>query len=518
MKRFHTTRRGFLAGTAAAGALGLAPGFRSPAFAQDGTLIVRFDGDNDILDPGYMTGGIEIETQKQCLPFLAEYATTEDGTFSWEKTWFAKTLEQRDPTHIDFELREGLVWTGGYGPVTAADVKYSYERMKETDWSGYFEALERVDVTGERTGTIVLNKPFAPFIMVTLCHGPGAVLSEKAMKEVGERFTTEFPAICGPYLYDHTPGQRALFTPNPDWTGPKPAFERVEAKVITEVKAAELAFEAGELDCTEVGADTLARYTQEEMPEGAQVTIGGQLQYMWLGMNTEHPKLQDKTVRRAIQHAVDVDSILEGAYSNTTEKSYGIICPGLIGQRQATTYYQYDPQKARELLAEAGVTGLELTLRTLNVQERMLAAQIIQANLGAIGISVKVIPLDSGPFWEMGQESKGDTWQDLELWIMRYGTTPDPYEATQWFTSDQVGVWNWERWTSEEYDRLYEEGIAETDPERRHDIYVRMQEIMEETGAYVWINHEPEAFAHRSDIAVKAAPSGELNYRLFSRL
>jgi peptide/nickel transport system substrate-binding protein len=290
----------------------------------------------------------------------------------------------------------------------------------------------------------------------------------------------------------------------------------VECPIITQVKAAELAFEAGELDCTEVGADTLARY-KADMPEGAAITVGGELQYMWLGMNTDHPKLSDIRVRRAIQHAVDVESILQGAYSGTTAQSYGIVCPGLIGRRTETTFYSHDPARARELLAEAGIAGLDLTLRTLNTQERMLAAQIIQANLAGIGVNVRVLPLDSGPFWEMGQEAKGDTWQDLELWLMRFGTTPDPYEATQWFTSDQVGVWNWERWTSEEYDRLYEEGIAETDPQKRHDIYVRMQEIMEETGAYVWINHEPEAFVHTPATLVNAAPSGELNYRRFER-
>ncbi len=513
MTRFTQTRRGFLASTAAAGAAAVLP-FKAAA-QSSGTLRLRIDGDLDVLDPGFMTGGIEIEAQKQCLPFLAQYKR-EGDTVTWEPTYFVDTLEQRDATHIDFTLRDGLVWSGGYGPVTAADVKYSYERMTSSDWSGYFEALDRVDVTDERSGTIVLKEPFAPFIMVTLCHGPGAVLSEKAMKDVGERFTTEFPAICGPYKLDLTPGQRALYTPNPDWTGPKPAFERVECPIIGQVKAAELAFEAGELHCTEVAADTLARYSAN-MPDGAEITVGGELQYMWLGMNTQNPKLADLTVRRAIQHAVDVDSILQGAYSGTTEKSYGIVCPGLLGKRDATKYYQYDPQKARDLLAEAGIAGLELTLRTLNTQERMLAAQIIQANLAGIGITVKVLPLDSGPFWEMGQESKGDTWQDLELWLMRFGTTPDPYEATQWFTSDQVGVWNWERWTSEEYDRLYAEGTRETDPARREEIYLRMQDIMEETGAYVWINHEPEAFVHSSDVVVSAAPTGELDYRRFVR-
>lgn len=516
MSNVQITRRTFIASTAAVGALAVLPGVPRLVRAEGDTLRLRFDGDNDILDPGYMSGGVEIETQKQCLPFLADY-TVQGDTFGWRPTYFVKKLEQRDPTHIDFELADDLVWSDGYGPVKASDVKYSYERMKNTDWSGYFDALDHVEVAGDRIGTIVLSKPFAPFIMVTLCHGPGAVLCEKAMKDKGEKFTTEFPAICGPYLYEQIPGQRATFTPNPDWKGPKPDFERVQANIITEVKAAELAFEAGELDCTEIGADTLARYNKK-MPENAAIAVAGELQYMWLGMNTEHPKLQDKNVRRAIQYAVDVDSILQGAYSGTTAKSYGIICPGLVGQRNETKYYSYDPAKARELLKTAGVSGLQLTLRTLNNQERLLTAQIIQANLAAVGITVKVLPLDSGPFWEMGQESKGDTWKDLELWLMRFGTTPDPYEATQWFVSDQVGVWNWERWTDDEFDALYQQGIEETDVEKRRGIYVRMQEIMEETGAYVWINHEPETFVHRADIAVNAAPSGELNYRLFRKL
>ena len=111
------------------------------------------------------------------------------------------------------------------------------------------------------------------------------------------------------------------------------------------------------------------------------------------------------------------------------------MCPGLTGQRSGTKYYSYDPAKAKALLEEAGASGLKLKLRTLNTQERLLAAQIIQANMAAIGITVEVLPLDSGPFWEMGQEKKGDTWKDLEIWLMRYGTTPDPFEATQWFVS-----------------------------------------------------------------------------------
>lgn len=481
--------------------------------AQEGRVLnLRLDGDNQILDPGYMIGGTEVEAQKQCLPFLAEYVRDGD-TYGWQPTDYVTRLEFVDETHIESELAEGLQWSNGYGAVRASDVAYSYARMKDSEWSGYFDALETVEVTGERTGTIVLKAPFAPFIMVTLCHGPGAVVCEQAVEDAGGRFTTEFPAVCGPYTYTATPGQRAVFERNPEWTGPEPDFDRVVCHVITEVQAAGLAYEAGEIDCTELGPDSLARYS-ENLPANTAMTTAGALQFMWLGMNTQHPKLQDIRVRQAIQRAVDVDTILAGAFANTSPRSNGIICPGLIGHRDAPSF-GYDPEEARTLIEAAGASGLQLTLRTLNWQERLLTAQIIQANLAQIGIELRILPMESGPFWEMGAEAAGDTWQDLELYLMRFATVPDPYESTQWFVSEQVGIWNWERWTDAEYDRLYQEGLTESDPVARAAIYHRMQQIMDDTGAYVWINHEPEVYAHSSDIEVAAAPSGELNYRRF---
>ena len=330
MTRLTTTRRRFLAGTAALGAAGTLP-FSGPAWAQGTTLNVRADSDPTNLDPGYTSGGVDFEVLKQTVPYLATYESRPDGSFGWRPSWYVTRLEQVDPTHIEFELQDYLEWSGGYGPVLASDVKYSLERMKGTDWSGYFDAMDRVEVTGERTGTIVLSEPFAPFIMITLAHGPAAILSEAAMKEVGEEFTLEIPATCGPYTYELIPGQRVVFTRDPNWQGPAPDYERVVAHVITEAKAAELGFEAGELDVTELSADTLARY-REEPPEGAEITVAGALQYMWLGMNTEHPKLQDIRVRRvspsdavrwardgSITHAVHVAAIMTAAHVGVLE-------------------------------------------------------------------------------------------------------------------------------------------------------------------------------------------------------
>jgi peptide/nickel transport system substrate-binding protein len=514
MSMFKLDRRSFLATSGAIGAAGFfgLPLFAGEAMAQAKKLIVRVDSDINLLDPAYMVGGSEIEIQKAVLPALVEFDGS-DGSYGWRPSVYVEKFEQRDDTHFDFTLKPGFMWTGGNGELTAEDVKYSYERMKTGDWKGNFEQLDRVDVTDKYSGTLVLSQPFAPFVIIALASGTGGILSKAAMAKVeGGKYTTEIPATCGPYLFEWVPQQKFVFKANPDWTGPKPAFEEVECLIIQEGSAAELAFEAGEVMATKISAATHARYL-EKPPANSTVTVAGALQYMWLGMNTENEKLADIKVRQAIQHAVDAQQVIDGAYSGTTEKSNGIICPGLIGHRKATKYI-YDPARARALLAEAGVSGLELELKTLNVQERVLAAQIIQAQLQAIGITVKVIPVDEGPFWEMGDQEKGD-YKNLQIWLMRFGTNTDPYEATQWFTSDQVGVWNWERWKSEEFDRLYKEGQVESDEAKRAEIYLRMQEIMEDTGAYVWINHEPEAFVHRTDLNVTVMPSGEMIWRDF---
>ncbi len=514
MRRYHPTRRQFLATTAGAGALGVLGStvpFRA-AWAA-GKLTVRLAGEMDSLDNGYNVGGSPDNDVLWCInPALVHFGY-QDGQLTWRPTAYVEHIAQTDPTHIDFTLRSGFQWTNGFGEFTAEDVAYSYNRMKTSEWKGFFEAFDRVDLKDKYSGTLVLSTPFAPFMVSTLASGTGVILSQKATESVGGKFTTEIPATCGPYLYEWKEKQYVRFRRNPEWNGAKPHFDDLKCLFVTEDEAASLAYEAGELDCTRITANTYARYLKQ-LPANSKLKVAGALQYMWLGMNTEHPKLKDIRVRQAIQHAVDTKSVIDGAYAGTAEPSAGIVCPGLVGKRDEPKY-SYDPAKARQLLNEAGVSGLELELKTLNQQERVLAAQIIQANLAAVGITVTVLPQDSGPFWDMGQESKGDTWKDLQIWIMRYGAGADPYEPFQWFVRDQVGIWNWERWSDDEFEALFKDGIVETDSAKRHKIYIRMQEIMEDTGAYVWLDHEPEVFIHKDSLHTDFAPSAEMQLLYF---
>ena len=180
-------------------------------------------------------------------------------------------------------------------------------------------------------------------------------------------------------MVEWTPKQRIVLKSNPDWKGSKPDFPEVHFINVEDTSAAELAFEAGEVMITNVLPATAARY-RDKMPEGATVENLAGPYYTWIGMNTEHEKLKDIRVRKAIQRAIDVKSILDAAYGGTAPLAHGIVPLGVVGNRSASKY-SYNPDEARALLAEAGVSGLTVEFKTLNEAYRVTAAQIVQANL-----------------------------------------------------------------------------------------------------------------------------------------
>ncbi|WP_159587779.1 ABC transporter substrate-binding protein [Chelativorans xinjiangense] len=504
----------------AAGVAGLtALGSSVEIIHAQGKKILRTRAYRDLenLDPAYMIGNVDIETQMPTMPRLAR-VVKEGDFFTWAPTEYMERLEQTDPTRYAFELKPGFMWTNGYGELTAEDVKYSYGRMIGSQYgTGFFNALDHVEVTGKYSGAIVLKQPEEAFAVNTIGGDPGCLVCKEATEAMGGKYTTEIPATCGPYVVkEWMPKQRIVFARNDEWPGPKPDFDEIQHIVITEAAAADLAYEAGEIDCTRIAAATLKRYT-ENPPPNSKITIAGYLNYGWLGMNTQHPKLSDIRVRKAIQHAIDTETAVAAGFGDAAMVSYGVVAPGVPGRRQEKGH-SYDPDRARALLNEAGVSGLELDLKVMNMQERMNVSQVIQANLADVGIKVNVIPLETGTFWNQGRESKGDEWKDLQIYVTRFGTGLVAEASFEWFVKSQIGVWNWERWSDPEFDKLYESLRVETDDKKRAETAFRMQEIMEDTGAYVWLWHEPEAFIHPDDIEISITPTGNMDLRRFRTL
>ena len=216
--------------------------------------------------------------------------------------------------------------------MTADDVKFSFERIADpgqaSEYRDDFAALDHVEVLDRYSGVIVLKQPFAPLWTSTLPSASGCIVSRKALMQAGGRFTTQPPATAGAYVIEEwQPKQRLTLARNPDWNGAPGGFEKIRILPIEDEKAAEIAFEAGELDYTAISVSSIPSY-RAAPPPGVRLVEKPSLDYVWLGMNTAAPPFDDLRVRQAVQRAVDVDQVLEAAYFGVATRATGIIAPG----------------------------------------------------------------------------------------------------------------------------------------------------------------------------------------------
>jgi peptide/nickel transport system substrate-binding protein len=502
-----------------ASALGLATVLPSVGWAAPGGVLKsRTYADLRSLDPAFSQGVVDEEIHSCIYNKLIQYKP--GRSWDWQLDAAAE-IEQVDATHIKFTLRNDIGFTNGFGQMTAEDVKFSFERIldpalestNKPDWG----PLSHVEVVDAQNGVIVFSEPFQPAWNIALPYITGNIISKQAVEAAGGRIGTDPVATSGPYLHKSwAPKQKTILSRNPDWKGAQPDFDEIHIFPIDDEKTSEIAFEAGDIDFTRVSLGSLDRF-KADPPAGSVLEEFPSLFYVWVGMNLDSPKLQDLRVRQAIQYAIDVPSILEAAYFGVAEPSTGIIAPGLIGHRESNLVPSTaDFAKAQALLDEAGAQGLEVSLDILNKSTNVTAAQVIQATLAQVGITVNVNVHEAGAFWTLGDENAGDRWKDIELIMNRFSMTPAPYYATAWFTTEQVGVWNWERFSNAEFDKLHEAAKGEVDTAKRAEMYQRMQDMMEETGAYRFLTHEASPVMYRDTIKPALRPDGLPLYRYFA--
>lgn len=510
MAHQRVSRRAFLAGTAAAGLTVAGPRTRRAEPADPKVLRIRSYVHVEVLDPAFQLSAADGDIIDTILPSLVTMKAGEN--WGWERD-AALAIEQVDPTHIRFQLRPGLGWTGGFGEVTAEDVKFSYERIAnpamKSPYRGDWAKLDQVQVTGTHTGVIKLKEPFIPLWTTTLPTASSAIVCKKAVERMdGQRFTLDPGPVCGPYrIRKVDPRHSITLERNPQWTGPPPAFDEIQAMSIVDANAAEIAYEAGQIDVAHVPMTSVPRL-RGKMPANSTLVARPGLTYWWLGMQSEDGIFKDIRVRKAVQLAVDVKAVLDGAFFGVAPRAYGIVAPGLIGSRERNLVAGPDLEAARKLLAEAGhPRGFKTEIGARNTPEFVNAAQVVAASLTKVGIQAEVVPFDSGVQKAMASDKAGG-WKKMQMHISRFSMRPDPSWATVWFTSAQIGEWNWERISNPEYDQLHEKALAETDPAKRSAMYVRMQDLMEQSGAYVFLTHGINALLHRNHLRPAFSPDG----------
>ena len=498
--KWTTSRRGLLqAAGASIATLATAPTLAWSATGD--TLRIRVGSDFQVLDPFGIIGELDDIIPRCCLVTLVRVGDMRDGNPLTNHA--AEKIDWIAPNQIGFTLRDGLVWSGGYGPVTTADVKFSFERIagSSSAWAYQFEKLDHVEVIDDRSGVIHLTDAFAPFMVIALPYYGGHIVCKAAVEAAGGSYTTEFPAQCGPYLFDSwDQNQKVTLKANPDWTGDPPAFATVEFYIVTDDQAALLAYEADAFDFTRLAASTL-RSVRDSMPEGATLIEAPSTRYDWLTININAEPLKDLRVRQAIQYAYDGDAVLQGAFDGAVPRSAGVIQPTSSYARPSNQIAVRDVAKAQALLAEAGAEGLVLNLIALTDSTSQTIAQIIQASLGEAGITVEIQPTEDAAYWAAGDKTQGDGYKSLELALMSFAGGIEPTENLVWFRPDQIGVYNWSFFDSAEFEDLYQQVQIEADPVRRTVMFNRMEDLMEASGGFVFICFEPYIAIHDTSLA-----------------
>lgn len=518
MSRWKTDRRSFLKAAGAIGAgLMIRPGF---AWAADGdTLRLRMEGDLQSLDPAFMNGGIEDVIMRGIYVTLNRFGDLREGS-PWFP-WGAEKLEQTDARSIAFTLIDGMQWSNGFGPVTAEDVKFSYERIADPElsspWAYQFEQLDRVEVIDKRSGIIHLKNPYQPLYVTSLPYYGGHILSREATEKAGGKFTTEPPASCGPYVFaDWQQKQKVTLTANPDWPGPKPDFSKVEIYIVADDQAAQLAYEADAFDYSKI-AIAATKAVKANPPASTDIIEAQSTRYAWLTINMLSPRLQDVRVRQAVQYGIDAGQILTGVYDDLVPRSTGVVQPGTKFARAGNLVEGPDYDKAAALLAEAGVSDLSLTLTVMNDSIRMACAQIIQASLEQAGIRVEIQPYDEAAYWGVGDKTQGDGYKNLDLALMDFAGGIDPSENLVWFRPDQIGAYNWSGFDNAEFEASYLKLVEETDEATRIELSNRMEDLMEESGCFLFICHEPLVAVHKDSFEPVIYPDGHPNPVLFKK-
>ena len=466
--------------------------------APTDTLSIRVVQDMSNVDPAFMASTVDATVGLCVFEKLVTFEP-ETGEIVNE---LAEELEVADDgLSVEFKLKEGIQFHGGYGEVTAEDVKFSFERIAgltdpdiEATYSDDWAALEEVEVIDDYRGVIRLSEPFPPLMTTTLPAHAGTVLSKAAVEELGEDVATT-PIGTGPYQFESWDrGERVRLTRFEDWGGAgleyadEPEWSEIVLLPIEDDSAAEIAVATGDAQFGLVPHDSVQRFIDDE---DFEVVSQATQDYGWIGFNVTDDVVGDIEVRRAIRQALDVDSMLDAAFDGQTTRAHALISPETpIGVWEDAPRYEPDPDAARAILDDAGYDDLQLEMSIVDEPGARTIAEITQANLAEIGIDVEIVERER-------DEMRGEDMRRLQLFYYSFSNQADPSWATVWFTSDQIDEWNTMSWSNEEYDELHQQALVEVDEAERDQMYVRMQEIMDEDVVAVWVKYRTRNYAYQ---------------------
>ena len=396
-----------------------------------------------------------------------------------------------------FTLRSGVKFHNGE-PLTATDVKYSLERIKNPDTGATLRPnLEGATITaiGDDTVKIELLQPDATLLNVLAL--PEASIVSKAWMDAGPNIKTQANGTGSFQLKHYEPGVKAILARNPGYfIKGQPYLDEVEFRMIKNDDARVNALRTNALDMIDFvpwkDIDAL-----ERDPRIIVASAGGSFMTLW--PNATKKPFDDPRVRRALAFAIDRKAISKAAFFGHGSPLYGppTTSDSPFYNKDLANAFSYDPEKAKALLTEAGYpNGFDLEIGVYQgLTIYTTTAQIVQANLKKIGLNASLKLLE----WPSVVEKKNSGDYD----VMVYGVSvklPDPGAYSYYFGAEST---YWAKpigYKDDQLETLLVQGRTTTDINARKEIYHQLEKRLLEKSPWVFINWRETAQAFQKKV------------------
>lgn len=302
-----------------------------------------------------------------------------------------KEWDISDDKTIVFHLQENITFHDGT-PFDAEAVKWNLERANsEGSNTTDLANIQSIDIVDPLTVKLNLSQPDASIILV-LSDRPGTIISPTAFEKYGDDYHLN-PVGTGPFkVTKHLTNQEVVYEKNEDyWKEQKPHLDKITFKVMSDPNTVMNAMQSGEIQVSGVAANAIDVF---ENNPNFEVYLAEQLVYWTMHLNTSKPPLDNHKVREAIKYAIDkeaMNQVINFGYGKVASQSF----PEGYGAYNENVKNEYNPEKAKQLLQESGVSNPEMDIIYFaDVSGWDTAAEIVADQLKAIGFTVNLEPME----------------------------------------------------------------------------------------------------------------------------
>lgn len=442
---------------------------------KGGVITFGIGSDPAVMNPLYADDRVTLTITNSLFDY---FYTIVDGETRYV---LAESMEpSEDFLTYTMKLREDVKWHDGQA-FTADDVIFTFESiLDESQVAKYRSSLifgeTPINITkiDEHTVEFKLPEISVPFFntIAGIKPIPKHIFEEEI--DIAKSPDNNTPIGTGPFKYkDMRSGEILELERNEDYFGDVAYLDGIVYRVIADPDSAMIALEDGEISTRYITAKDYEKFNNNEKFD-TYLFSEGMLTNMVFRFNNEH--LKDKRVRQAIAYGINKPEIIEGVYRSEefASPAYSPFVASTLFNTDDLEYYDYNVEKAKELLKEANAENIKLRLMyTSGNEEQQKQALIMEQQLKDIGIELEIQPTERGAFLDKFLDPENTDF-DLAYNGFVMGTEPDSYKAL--FTSGSPS--NFMLYENEELDSLFSMGMVETDEAKRQEIYENIQKII----------------------------------------